>query len=104
MEELQGVKDDIAGAEALATQLEDLHLSLELLELEVGSMHELSPGPGLLRKASSAELGSVLTVRLAQPLPHSLATPHDRSRISSTRKRDAVAVQHAYLPPSCFHL
>ena len=39
MEELQGVKDDIAGAESLAAQLGDLQLSLEVLELEVGSSH-----------------------------------------------------------------
>jgi hypothetical protein len=38
MEELQGVKDDIAGAESLAAQLGDLQLSLEVLELEVGGV------------------------------------------------------------------
>lgn len=37
MEELQGVKDDIAGAESLAAQLGDLRLSLEVLELEVAA-------------------------------------------------------------------
>lgn len=44
------MKDDIAAAEALATQLEDLQLSLQLLDLEVRILSSLHPKHDLLQR------------------------------------------------------